>query len=110
MTSEPTTTIVPIITKDAQHVFTNTMEYQSISSYFTTDDFANFAADAEVDRDMLVSVSEGLTNFLRNQSVNNQTLNWAGKAVAVCTHASVADVIDTENVKVMFIIDIRSNA
>jgi len=107
--SAPKTIIIAVINKDNVRVFQNTMEHQSISAYFMTPNFAEFAANAEVDSDMLSSISNGLTVFIRQESEINNTLKWARNADAVCVSASVAPIKDSDDVQVLFLIEIVSN-
>lgn len=109
MTS-PQTTISTIITIDDKHVFSGTEKHLLISKYFETQHFADYATNAEVDSDLMIKISEGLTTYIRDMYTGDQSVfEFGDEVVAMCTNTKVAGDDATGNVKAVFVIGISSN-
>lgn len=108
MNNVPTAVITPVIIKDDQECVKYSPEYQSMTAYFTTEDFATMASGAQLDVEFLNSVSEGMTKYLRDQSAFNRTLSWAAEATAVCRNAT-ADYREDNDLHIVFLIGVDSN-
>lgn len=104
--TEGNTIISLLIKRDGNHVLSTSEEYNAISQYFISDDFAAYAANAEVDSEMLVKISEGVTNFIRE--CDHPSLEYATNAIVACTNGRVGSVADSEDVKVVFTLEINS--
>lgn len=105
--SEGNSIISVIVKRDNDHVMSFSEQYNSIVQYFGTDDFASYAAGADVNSELLRKISEGLTNYLRNST--DEALSWATNAHAVCTNAKVGRVENSQDNKAVFYVEIQSN-
>lgn len=101
---EGKTVVSVLIKKNEAHLMSTSPEHQSISEYFVSDEFVEYAGNHEVDAGMLVKISEGLSNFIRNHHELNMT-----NALATCTNAKVGQIDGTEDMAVLFCVDIKTD-
>jgi hypothetical protein len=98
---EPKTIIAPIITHDGNHVFSNSPKYKEIIEFFMTEIFVDFASFREVDSGMSDFISEHITEYVNG-------LNWDSDVVATCTDSRAVEMKGSDDIKVVFIIDINT--
>ncbi|MFY0658097.1 MAG: hypothetical protein JXR12_15270 [Neptunomonas phycophila] len=71
--------INPVVSLDGQHVMSNSEDYDKLTSFFSSEVFANTVQDRELDKALLAELSQEYTNYLREQD----QFEWSGTGVAV---------------------------
>lgn len=104
--SDGNTLVSLLIKRDGTHVLSTSEEYNAISQYFISDHFVEYAANNEVDSDMLVKISEGVTNFIRE--CDHPALDYSETATVACTNAKVGNIEGSNDNKVVFTLQINS--
>lgn len=88
--------INPIVSLDGKHVMSHSEDYAKLTKFFSSDEFKALAEDRDLDKHLLVDMSQELTNFLREKEL----FEWSPTCVAVVSRV-VVDPIDADTDKVV---------
>lgn len=77
--------INPIVSLDGQHVMSHSEDYDNLTNFFSSSEFAEVVNDRDLDKELLAEISQEYTNYLRT--------HWLNTSVAVVSRMA-ADAQD----------------